>query len=251
MRPEEVPLALERAERVVAEGRGLDGTGFWPAVAEVRRNRALAVRYADRIGAIDQRAFERGVRIRVRTTFGIALLALGGIVGDGLITWAVFAGVGDNGDRIGRLARFVISVGTASPLIPAFFLVGTLLVVVSTHSLVHWMVGRLLGIRFTYVFLGGPPPPRPGVKTDYASYLRVAPQSRALMHASGAVVTKLVPFALLGNARALYDDWPWLTWVLIAFGIVQILTDVFLSTKSSDWKKVRRELRAARAMREP
>ena len=249
MRSEEIPAVLERAERALAEGGSLRGTGFWSAVAEVRKDRGLATRYAERIGAIDQRAFERGVGLRVRTTFGIALLVLGGLLGDALITWAVFAGVGDTGHELGRLATFVVSVRTASPLIPTLFLLGTGLVIVSTHSLVHWMVGRLLGIRFTYVFLGGPPPPRPGVKSDYASYLRVAPQSRALMHASGAIVTKLVPFALLGNARALSSDWPWLTWVLVGIGVFQIVTDLLLSTKSSDWKKVRRELRAARATR--
>ena len=32
-------------------------------------------------------------------------------------------------------------------------------------------VGRLVGIRFTDYFIGGPPPPRPGLKTDYATYL--------------------------------------------------------------------------------
>jgi hypothetical protein len=103
-------------------------------------------------------------------------------------------------------------------------------------------------MRFTHVFLGGPPPPRPGVKTDYASYLRVSPPKRALMHASGAVVSKIVPFALLSASLQLYDDWPWLTWVLLTVGVAQIVTDAFFSTKTSDWMKVRRELRAARTL---
>jgi hypothetical protein len=117
---------------------------------------------------------------------------------------------------------------------------------IGTHSLAHYVVGRMAGIRFTHVFLGGPPPPRPGVKTDYATYLRATPRARAIMHASGAVVTKLLPFALLPVSVWLYEGWPWLTWVLIAIGIFQIVTDVVLSTKVSDWKKVRREMRAAR-----
>jgi hypothetical protein len=44
---------------------------------------------------------------------------------------------------------------------------------VAFHSPTHWLIGRLVGIRFTAYFFGGPFPPRPGVKTDYASYLRV------------------------------------------------------------------------------
>jgi hypothetical protein len=39
----------------------------------------------------------------------------------------------------------------------------------------------------------------------------------------------------------------WAALALVAIGAFQIVTDVVFSTKSSDWKKVRRELRAARA----
>jgi hypothetical protein len=66
------------------------------------------------------------------------------------------------------------------------------------------------------------------------------------MHASGAVVTKLVPFAFGVPAVLYYFGWNWLTILLFAIGGFQIVTDVLLSTKLSDWKKVRRELRAAR-----
>jgi len=55
-----------------------------------------------------------------------------------------------------------------------------------------------------------------------------------------------VPFALLPVSLTLSDGWPWLTWTLLFIGVVQIVTDAFLSTKVSDWKKVKRELRAAR-----
>ena len=44
----------------------------------------------------------------------------------------------------------------------------------------------MVGIRWTDYFLGGPPPPRPGLKSDYGTYLRADPDSRAWMHASGA-----------------------------------------------------------------
>ena len=117
---------------------------------------------------------------------------------------------------------------------------------VALHSPTHWLVGRIVGIRFIAYFFGGPFPPRPGVKTDYASYLRASPVARAWMHGSGAVATKLAPFLALAF-------WPatgapaWAALALAALGIFQIVTDVLLSTKSSDWKKVRRELRAARA----
>jgi hypothetical protein len=65
------------------------------------------------------------------------------------------------------------------------------------------------------------------------------------MHASGAIFSKLVPLVGLGIGWAM--DAP--TWSLLALGVlavVQIVTDVLWSTKSSDWKKFNREMRLAR-----
>jgi len=209
----------------VTEGKPLTGTGFWTAVDAARRDRRVAERYADRIAAIDRRSFEDRVRLRVPAWAGTAALGAGTAAGIAAVAAAPrFPGIA------GRLV----------------FLGGLGALVMSTHSLTHWVVGRAVGMRFTSYFLGGPPPPRPGLKIDYATYLRVHPRKRAFMHASGAVVTKLVPFALLPVAAA--EGQPgWLLAVLGVVGAGQIATDVAFSTKSSDWKKVRRELRAARA----
>jgi hypothetical protein len=116
---------------------------------------------------------------------------------------------------------------------------------VSSHDLAHWLVGRLCGMRFTDYFIGGPPPPRPGLKTDYASYLRVPAERRAWMHASGALATKVAPFLpLLFWSAAGAPVWSAI--VLLAIGAVQIVTDVAFSVRSSDWKKVLRERAIAR-----
>ncbi len=221
MQPDDVDVALERAERALDEGRGLKGTGFWKAVDAARRDRSLAERYADRMARIDRAAFERGVRLRVPAAVGVLGLAAVSALG---VFGVVVSGHAIHPDRFRIVA----------------FLVGTGALIVGTHSLAHWIVGRALGIRFTHVFMGGPPPPRPGMKTDYASYLLVSSGARAAMHASGAVVTKVVPFALIPFVP---DVGGWLRWLLVIVGLVQIVTDVFLSTKVSDWKKVKRELR--------
>lgn len=216
-----VEVALARAEEAVAQGASLKGTGFWKAVGQVKRDRDLVARYADRIAMIDRRAFERGVKLRVPLTVGLSGLLLVTMLG---------------------IAAIIISRGgIPSGLAALFFLGGLAALIVGSHSLAHVVVGRIAGIRFTHAFLGGPPPPRPGVKTDYATYLRASPMSRAVMHASGAVLTKLIPFALIPFIPDIRQR-TWIFWALIAIGIVQILTDVFLSTKVSDWKKVRREL---------
>lgn len=224
MTPESMERVLDRAEAAVAEGRPLDGTGFWKAVGAARRDFKLADRYAERIAAIDRKAFENGVKFRVPAGVGTALLA--GASGAGVAALVLAEGIDS------RFLRSVVFLGALGALEGG------------THSLAHWAVGRAMGMRFTHYFIGGPPPPRPGAKLDYATYLRVPPTQRAIMHASGAVVTKIVPLALIPVARSL--DLPaWVTYLLIVLAIAQIVSDVVLSTKSSDWKKVKRELRAA------
>ena len=114
------------------------------------------------------------------------------------------------------------------------------------HSPTHWLVGYMTSIRFTDYFVGGPPPPRPGLKSDYASYLRADPGSRAWMHASGAIATKLAPFLALAFWPGSGAPW-WSAAALIAIGLIAIGTDLVFSVNSSDWKKFRRERAVARA----
>ncbi len=245
-----IEAALDRAQQAIDSGRGLKGRGFWKAVSVLRSDRDLAEVYADRVAAIDRKAFERGVRLRVPLVPGLlALCLISGAGGFAVVMSFVFGWTETFNCVVRRNFEFVpvdCPTDWNAWLVPILFLVGFGALLVGTHSLVHWIVGRILGIRFTHVFLGGPPPPRPGLKIDYSTYLRATPWARAVMHASGAIWTKLVPFALLPVSIWLYESWPWLTWVLLGVGVFQIVTDIFLSTKVSDWKKVRRELRAAR-----
>ncbi|NNC75238.1 MAG: hypothetical protein HKN93_06970, partial [Acidimicrobiia bacterium] len=108
-------------------------------------------------------------------------------------------------------------------------------------GLAHMVVGRLFGIRFTGWFVGSLGRPQPGVKVDYATYLRTPARQRAWMHASGAVLSKLIPFFALGPSLVMDAPW-WTTTLLIVIGVGQIVTDIVWSTKASDWKKYRREL---------
>lgn len=119
-----------------------------------------------------------------------------------------------------------------SELLGVAFIVGAGALVYGTHGLAHWVVGRLLGMRFTRVFPGR-------VEVDHTSYLRVSPRRRAAMHAAGAVVTITVPFLLVGAAIWLYGPFPWLTWLLVASGVASIFANVLFG---DDWKKMRREL---------
>lgn len=226
----EIRASLDRIEAAVGDGTtDLRALGFWTVVARVKPDRLLVHEHADQIGRIDTAAFRAGVRLRVPVWVG-NLLLLAGIVAGGVAVWLAF--VWDS----------ALWKGLALVAAGAIW-------AIAVHSPAHWLVGRAIGIRFTDYFLGGPPPPRPGLKTDYATYLRADPDSRAWMHASGAIATKLAPFVALAF-------WPasgapgWSAAALLAIGVLQIVSDVTLSTKSSDWKKFARE-RAVAWSREP
>jgi hypothetical protein len=220
---------LDRIAGAVAAGNhDLRELGFWRVVGRIKRDQLAIARYATQVAAIDTHAFRTAVRTRVRPWIGVTAL---------LVVTAV-----------GVAAAVAASVWTGSWAGLALVAAGVAWSI-GWHLPAHAFLGWLAGIRFTDVFLGGPPPPRPGIKTDYGTYLRAEPALRVWFHASGAIATKLAPFVALAlwptsNAPA------WAAWVLLAIGIVQIVTDVAFSRKSSDWKKVARERAVARDIRE-
>jgi hypothetical protein len=63
------------------------------------------------------------------------------------------------------------------------------------------------------------------------------------MHASGAIVTKAIPFLLLPLAIGISTVAVWVAVTLIVLGIAQIITDIAWSTRSSDWAKFKREMK--------
>jgi hypothetical protein len=224
---EPFPDAFARIEAAVDAGdTDLSRLGFWRILRRVKVDPSLSAHWAESEGRIDRTAFEARVRPRFPVWFGNLVLILGLFVGGFAI---------------------VVAMNVDEPTIAGVaLLVAAAVWAVSVHCLAHWVVGGLVGIRFVCYFFGGPFPPRPGLKTDYATYLRADPASRAWMHASGALATKAAPFVVLAFWWAT-DAPAWAAWALAAFGVLQIATDVLFSTKTSDWKKVARERRVARA----
>ena len=220
MTPLEIDTILNAAEVQIGFGNSpeINGTGFWPAVHAVKGEPELIDQFADRIGAIDKAAFKTWARLVIPIGLGTAIAAVGVLIG--------------------------LSIISAAAVIPEWngvvFLVGTGVLIGTTHGLGHVIIGSIGGIRFSAWFIGRGRP-QPGVKTDYATYLRATPRARAWMHASGAIVTKAIPFLLLPVALAVSAIPAWVSLVLIGLGIVQIVTDVVWSTKSSDWAKYARE----------
>lgn len=224
---EELQDAFARIEAAVDAGdTDLARLGFWRVLRRVKLDPALSARWADAAGRIDRTAYEARVRPRFPVWLGNLVLLVGTAAG----ALAVVIAQEAEDELVAGLA-LVAAAGIWS---------------VSVHCLAHWVVGRVVGIRFLAYAFGGPFPPRPGLKTDYSTYLRTPPGARAWMHASGALATKAAPFVALGFWWST-DAPAWAAWACLALGVLQVVTDVLLSTKSSDWKKVARERRIARA----
>ncbi|MGH2724161.1 MAG: hypothetical protein ACRDI0_07820 [Actinomycetota bacterium] len=241
---EEYRDAFARIEREVDAGNtDLAGLGFWRLVTKVKLDPLLSERWADVVGRIDRAAFQRRVRPRFPVWLGNAVLLAGTAVLVAVVPVAV------------AVARRSASPDPAVAGLLALVAAGGLSV--TTHDLAHWAAGRMAGIRFVGYFLDGPFRIQPGLKTDYATYLRAPPRSRAGMHAAGAVASKVAPFAVFGAVYlphraagfALFPSWA--LWAILGVGVVEILTDVVWSTKRSDWRKVRRERAVARAVEHP
>lgn len=224
---EELQEAFARIEAAIAAGdTDLSRLGFWRLLRQVKVDPVLSEHWAETVGRIDRAAFEARVRLRAPVWLGNLVLGLGTLLGG---------------------AAVVVAMRATDPVVAGLALVAAAVIwSISVHCLAHWVVGRLVGIRFLAYTLGGPFPPRPGLKIDQASYLRTPPGARAWMHASGALATKAAPFVALGFWWAT-DAPAWAAWACAVLGVAQIVTDVLFSTKSSDWKKVIRERRLARA----
>ena len=218
---------LDRIEAAVEAGNtDLRALGFWRIVAQVKPDRMLVSRHADQIGRIDTAAFHLGVKRRLPVPVGNAVLLA-----------ATLAGL-----AAAISARFVSSSTLSGLLLLGAGAVWT----VSLHSPTHWAVGRAVGIGFTDYFIGGPPPPRPGLKSDYATYLRADPESRAWMHASGAIMTKIAPLLALAFWPGSGAPW-WSAAGLVVICLASIATDAAFSVNVSDWKKFFRERAVAKA----
>jgi hypothetical protein len=222
----EIERTLDEAERLLGSGAPVDlrRLGFWRAVAAVKREPKYVERYADRIADIDREAFRRRMPVRFPAALGVAVLVLGSLFGL-VVLW--------------------LAAAFQPPTKELLVLVGMGALIVCTHGLAHVLYGTLAGIRFTDWFFDIPFRPQPGFKTDYGTYLRAPASARAWMHASGAIVSKIVPFAVVPYAVSIGCA-TWAILALVTAGVAAIVIDVVFSVRASDWKKFRREMRLAR-----
>jgi hypothetical protein len=224
--PRDFPVEFERIEAAVDAGQtDLRALGFWRLLAKVKADPVLAHHWAEQAGRIDRKAFEARALLRVPVWFGNALLLVGTLAG----AVAVAIALTTDSETLAGLALVFAALDWSATF----------------HAPAHWLVGRAVGMRFVAYFIRDLIPPFPGVKIDYATYLRVAPEARAWMHASGAIASKIAPFLALVFWPA-SDALGWAAWAIAGYGVLIIGTDVFISTRTSDWKRFRREMRIAR-----
>jgi hypothetical protein len=235
---EEYQDSFRRIEDHVRAGNtDLSEMGFWDLVRKVKLEPVLARHWSEEVGRIDRLAFEARVRPRFPVAVGNAVLVGGAAISIGLAWLGLELAENEPSSFLSGLLVLAAGVGLSGAL----------------HDLGHWLVGRLGGMRFLAYYLDGPLRIQPGLKVDYATYLRASAGRRAAMHAAGAIASKIAPFAVFAwvyvvHRRAGSELLPeWSLWGLLGLGVLQVVTDIVWSTRRSDWKKVRRERAIARA----
>lgn len=217
----EVADALTKAEQQLERGEGLAGSGFWKAVGVVKQSPTLIKEHGSRIAAIDAQAHKDWALVSVPLWLGSVLAALVSVA----LVWLV-----------GRGYQWATPWDTVAMVVGGFGLM------TAVHSPAHLIVGTIFGMKYSHWFVGSLKRPQPGVKIEYSSYLSTPPLLRAVMHASGAVASKLALWLTFWAGLVAEIE----TWGLLILGVgalVTTITDFTIGFKSGDWKKARREWR--------
>jgi len=168
--------------------------------------------------------------------------------------------VGNSVQIAGLVAAYLalIAARSAHSVLAAVFamVVGYVLLYFCCHAIAHWVVGRMLGIRFAFYTVGGtgnpegwPAPlrwlfehlPFFGVQTEKASMQKASPIARAIMWSAGVTSSAVVP--TLGALWAWCSGVPWskLLFLVALFWAVGTLASNWTS-RAGDYSKARRAL---------
>lgn len=135
-------------------------------------------------------------------------------------------------------------------------LLGWVLLYFCCHGIAHWIVGRILGIRFAFYTVGGTANPEGwptglrwvfehlpffGVQTEKASMQNARPIAIATMWSAGVTSSAVVP--TLGALWVWRSGVPWGKWFFLAalFWAVGTLASNWTS-RTGDYSKARRAL---------
>ena len=120
------------------------------------------------------------------------------------------------------------------------------------HDLAHHIVGKIVGIRFQYYYLGKSPIrklklplvsqvmrmlPVLGLKIDKGSLANVSSRARRWMHASGAIASMTIPWIIVPSSLTVKPYWVGIFITLLVSGYV--LFTIYFSFKTSDLYRAR------------
>ena len=126
----------------------------------------------------------------------------------------------------------------------------------SSHAIAHWVVGRLVGIRFLFYTVGGTGNPQGwpgglrwiferlpflGVQTEKLSMQEVSPEARALMWSAGVTSSAMIPTVGAFSAWRFSIPWSSSFFLFALFWALGTLASNWTS-RTGDFSKARRAL---------
>jgi hypothetical protein len=164
------------------------------------------------------------------------------VLGNGIEVLGIIAGI------------YLLMAGSDINTVPLRFLIYLLswvCLVFFPHCLAHFAVGRLVGVRFTHYLLGkssitklrlpvitavSSVIPLLTLKIDRGSLRSVGPGARAVMFASGAIVSMVLPFlpvvVSVGRLPAIWSV------CLLLLSIANICFDLYYSPRAGDLSRI-------------
>jgi hypothetical protein len=150
--------------------------------------------------------------------------------------------------QIGGLAAACLLLRTARSVHSLVIAVVTMLLAwillyFSCHAIAHWLVGRVVGIRFLHYTVGGTGNPEGwprgvrwiferlpffGVQTEKASMVKASPQAKAFMWSAGVTSSATVP--------AVGILWAWTSGVPLSGLFLVVAIAWSLGTFASNWR---------------
>lgn len=237
MKIDEIEIKLKEIEEEVNKGNlKLKKLGFWEIVEEARKDKKIADMYGKKIAEINRKVFERKWKWKFPPYMGIILL----LIISGFVIYLHF-----------YLANDIYQLSIYLP-IESFILSASL------HTPVQYITGRLLGIKFIYIYPRGiymfqrkstsKIKIEPALKVDYESYLKASPIKRAIMHVSGAIFTIATVYFFFIYSIVI-KAYIWSISVCGAIAIIYTLTDIFYSAKMAAFKRFFEEYSLHKSMK--
>ena len=144
----------------------------------------------------------------------------------------------------------------SKPLALASLLFAWVLLYFSSHAIAHWVLGRLVGIRFLFYTVGGTGNPEGwpwgvrwvfmhlpflGVQTEKASMQSASPNAKALMWSAGVTASAIIPaLAAFHARRSTVPGSGWFCLFAVGWGLGTLASNWRSST--GDYSKARRAI---------